>query len=218
MFAGTLSGLWRASEVYVMRVLDVWPRRTITLSIPPGYADATANSQAQFAASVTSPYPSTSFAWEKSVDDGVTWATVQGATSSTLSVVSQTIANDGDLYRIIATAGLRTVRSSAATLRFDTVQIDIFSPPQSQTTSSGQAAFFYVSVGVMGVTYFGIYSPTYQWQSRASGASQWSNMAGQTSDSITVQSTPQLSGTQYRVIVSVGSHSSTSTPATLTVT
>lgn len=211
--AGSLSGLWRASEIYAMRVLDSWPRRFLSLSVSPEYADATESSQAEFFRSLSSDYPSTTSIWEKSVDNGATWTTVSGANSDTLTLTSQTIANDGDLYRATATAGLRVVYSSPVSVRFDTILFTVFSQPQNTTVPAGQTAYFYISVGASGVTHGGSYSPSYQWQ-RLNG-SLWQNMVGETSDSIGVL---DVQGRQYRVRVSVGGNSLTSNAATLNVT
>lgn len=207
------SGVWRISEAYAALRRGEWPRRFLSLSVYPEYADATESSQAEFFRSLSSDYPSTTSIWEKSVDNGATWTTVSGANSDTLTLTSQTIANDGDLYRATATAGLQVVYSSPVSVRFDTILFTVFSQPQNTTVPAGQIANFDISAGASGVTHGGFYSPSYQWQ-RLSG-SLWQDMAGATSDFIGVL---DVQGRQYRVRVSVGGSFMVSTAATLNVT
>jgi hypothetical protein len=87
----------------------------------------------------------------------------------------------------------------------------ITTAPQSRSVSPGQTATFTVAAEAIGGG-----TLTYQWQSKAPGAADFSNIAGATATSYTTPAaTTQMSGTQYRVIVSNGSRTTTSRPVTL---
>lgn len=223
-FGGELSGLWRASEIYAMRVLDAWPRRSLAADLSPGYIDATQSGSGEFYASIGSQYEGAMAVWQKSVDSGLTWTNVKtinagsGLFSDTLSLSSLTVSNDEDKYRVLVFSGIRTSVSSIASVRFDAAQVIIDSQPQSQSVPSGSQAFFWSSASAIGVKYGGSYTPSYQWQFRTFSGGNWIAMSGQTSDSILVNATSMVSGYQYRVVATALGVSVESNAATLTVT
>ena len=88
--------------------------------------------------------------------------------------------------------------------------VRITTAPESRSVSPGQTATFTVAAETTGGTI------TYQWQSKAPGAADFANVSGATAASFTTPAaTAQMSGTQYRVVVSNGTRSTTSIPVTL---
>lgn len=82
--------------------------------------------------------------------------------------------------------------------------------PQSAVTLVGQTASFSVTATGLGLTY--------QWQSMASGAGSFTNIAGANSSSYTTPATALADGgTQFRVVVTNGQGSATSNAAGLAV-
>lgn len=60
---------------------------------------------------------------------------------------------------------------------------------------------------------------TYQWQKQSAGGTKWVNIAGATASSFTTDATDvAISGTSYRVLVTLGKQTLTSNVAVLTVT
>jgi len=214
-YYGGLSGLWRASEIYTLRRASGWPGNEITASISPTTLDTTQTGGGTIYGSVYSTYQTTIKSWERSVNAGETWTTVSGETENSLAIASS---SDGDLYRLVVSAGLRVVRTSPATIQKDTVTISISSHPQSQSVSDGQYAYFEVSAYVQGQTYSNYYTPSYQWQLSTNGGSSWSNISGQTLVYLYIPVIVEMSGRQYRVVLTSAGQTATSNAATLTVT
>lgn len=180
-WGGGLSGLWRASEIYTLRRLDSWPRKYLSVDVFPAYDDATEDWSAEFLAQVSSSYPSTSLVWEKSVDDGQTWSQVQGQTTGILTLSgSQRLANDGDLYRVVASAGMRVARSSPMSVRFDTLTWQAFTQPTGANLNAGDGISVTFSALATGQQYGGSYWPNYQWQTRSSQSGNWTIVPGGT--------------------------------------
>ena len=94
--------------------------------------------------------------------------------------------------------------------------ISIQSP--NETVISGQCASFSVGVG-------GSASPSYHWQLSTDGGNSWARLADEnglsgsgTATLVIGAVSVQMSGDQFQAVVTMGSDSVTSTPATLTVT
>ena len=83
--------------------------------------------------------------------------------------------------------------------------------PRSQTGTVGQSITFDVSVS--GAPPF-----NYQWQRKNAGAAAFANIAGATSSSYSLTVTQADDQAQFRVVVTNGSGSATSNPATLSAT
>ena len=176
---GGLSGLWRASEIYTLRSLGSWPRNYLSVDVFPAHDDATADWSAEFYAQVSSSYPSASLVWQKSVDDGQTWSQVQGQTTGVLTLSgSQRLANDGDLYRAVASAGMRVARSSPASVRFDTLTWQALTQPSGGIRNQGDGISVSFSALATGQQYGGSYWPNYQWQTRSSQSGNWTIVPG----------------------------------------
>lgn len=194
-----------------------WP--TNTLSIDWGgtaYADATGTGNATFAPNVTTTYSPT-YSWEKSTNGGTTWSTVSGETTATLSLTGKSVSDDGTLYRLVADAVLKVVRSEAATLRYDTVTVAFSYGPSSQSASAEYPdVYFEAYATATGVTHGGSYEPSYQWQRSTDGGTTWSNLSGSTSSYLYFSADSSMDGYKYRVVATFSGETATSSAATLT--
>lgn len=214
-----------------------WPRVTFNIYWPyqyyygvVDYADATNNGSATFDVRVTSTPSEIDFGyyWQKSTDDGQTWVSVSNSSGSSstvgyygevsvgLEVTGQTSANDGDLYRVVVTRGLKSWVGPTGTLQCDTVTIAFGPNPSSIIRSVGQSAYFFAAGGAIGQTYGRTYGGSYQWQRSTNSGSTWSDFGG--SDN-TLQFTVASgdNGYRYRLKLTAAGQTGYSNSATLIV-
>lgn len=130
------------------------------------------------------------YQWER--NQGSAWATINAATSATLSLTGLSGADDGTLYRCIVSAfGLPAVTSNAASLDVAVIVpaapvITITTQPQPATiASTASTASFSITASVNSGTLL------YQWQRRGRGATTFVDISGATG------STLSLSGLTY---------------------
>lgn len=217
-------GVWGIGEVYAAsrgylgsnyyEYGPPWP--TGTLSIDWGgtdYADATGTGNATFSPAVTTTYTPV-YSWEKSTDSGATWTAVSGETTNTLSLTGKSLSDNGTLYRLVADAGLKVVRSASATLRYDTVTVAFDYGPSNMTSNT--YAYFEAAATATGVTYSATYTPSYQWQESTDAGSTWSNISGATSGYLSFAVTSGMDGYRYRCVATFAGETATSSAATLT--
>lgn len=146
-----------------------------------------------------------SYQWQKSTDGGATWNNIGGATSSTYSIASVQPTDAGQ-YRCVVSTLCGSTNSNAATLTVNTPPA-ITTQPTDVTLCAGANNTFTVAATGAGLTY--------QWQSAATCAGPWSNVAGATNTSLTVTAS---STSSYRCIVTgTCTPAATSGCATLTV-
>jgi hypothetical protein len=185
---------------------------TLTVLVAPAVTsqptDQTVNAggTATFTAAV-SGNPSPTVQWQRSTNGGASFTNLPGQTSTTLSFTA-TAADSGNTYRLVATNSSSTATSNPAGLT-------VISPPQvtgqpaDQTVASGQNASFTATSGGS--------ASTVQWQVRPDAASAWTDLAGQTSGTLTFPVLYADSGTSYRAVFSNSAGSATSSPAIVTV-
>ncbi|NYD68232.1 immunoglobulin domain-containing protein [Agromyces atrinae] len=159
--------------------------------------------------------PAPSIAWEREV--GGEWVAVDGATASTLDV-AYTATDDGARFRAVVDNGIGdAVTSEVATLTVGE-RAEITAEPVAASVVVGETATF--TAAAVGT------DATLQWQSRANGASEWVDVAGETGPILEVDATRTNDGTAYRLVVTspipatVGGDTpsvATSAPAVLTV-
>jgi hypothetical protein len=162
------------------------------------------NTNATF--SVTAP-AALSYQWQLSTGGGP-FNNIAGATSSSFTVTSATLAQSGNQYRVVITGQCNTTTSDPATLTINAAPA-IGTPPQSATLCVNSPATFSVVATGGGLTY--------QWQS--GNGTTFTDIGGATSSSYTIPSiSTAMNGVQYRVIVTgTCAPPATSAAATLTV-
>ena len=159
-----------------------------------------------------------SYQWQVSTDGGATFNNVaaaapySGTTSATMTITGVPPTFNNYRYRCVITNGVCTPGiTTAATLTVNTFP-SITSQPANLTICEGAGATF--SVGAT----TGVGTLTYQWQLSTNGGSTYSNITGATNSSFAQASVPVgQNGYRFRVIVTAGCGSVTSTGAILTV-
>ncbi|OFW28432.1 MAG: hypothetical protein A3G76_04800, partial [Acidobacteria bacterium RIFCSPLOWO2_12_FULL_65_11] len=166
--------------------------------------------------------PSPTYQWQVSSDGGNVWASVtdaapySGSTTTTLTVSGATIGLNTYQYRSVATNGLGTVTSNAATLTVSGAPT-FTTQPIGQTVTAGQTATFTVAVS-------GTPTPTIQWQVSTNGGVSFTDLTntapygGVTTTTLTITNVSgSLNNYRYQAIASSSAGSAVSTAATLTI-
>lgn len=171
--------------------------------------------------------PAPTYQWQRKASGGSTFVDLvndsvySGVSSATLTVTAATISMSGDQFRVLVTNGAPPdALSDVATL---TVTASAVAP--NITTHPAPASVVVGSNAAFAVVATGVPTPTYQWQRKAVGAADWTNLAndsgysGVTSPNLTVvQPTLAASGDLFRVVVANGvSPDATSHEVALTV-
>ena len=170
----------------------------------------------------SAPY---TYQWQKSTNQGSTWADINAdpgffnENSQTLTIRDTNLTIDNLLVRLKVTNSLSVFKiSDSLPVQYIGSTLSISSQPADVSIISGQDATFSVtSASTDDVTL------TYQWQESQDSGTSWTDLAGETAASMTrsgVQTAAGANGYQYRVQIS--STSATNSPlisdvATLTV-
>ena len=178
------------------------PSSNLFFQISPSDATSDSSASATFSAlAVENVYNVTpTYQWQLSQNGGADWSNIENENSSTLSLTSLQTSDDGNQYRVVATADtiVETVSltSSAATLEVPNNGIIFDTQPQNQTSDINAAASFTASATEVD---YGS-TVTYQWQSSLDG-SNWSNIDGQNTNTLSLTGL-ELSDneTMYRVV------------------
>jgi len=155
------------------------------------------------------------YQWQASADNGLTWAALPGAASSTLTLANVALADHGKRFRAFVSNSVGSVTSAAATLSVTAVvvPVNITAHPASQNVNEGQTAVF--TVAASGT------APTYQWQVSSNSGTSWAAVGGGIVANAAMLSLPGVqvadSGKLFRAVVANGAGPVTSQPATLTV-
>ncbi len=158
------------------------------------------------------------YQWQVSTDGGTTFTNVanggvySGATTPTLVLTNVPPAFNNYRYRaIVSNASCTPGTSSAATLTVNTFPI-ISAQPQNMTVCEGGNPTFSVAATT------GVGTLSYQWQVSTDGGTTYTNIAGATAATYSQTGVPVgQNNYRFRVIVTAGCGSVTSTAAVLTV-
>jgi hypothetical protein len=173
----------------------------------PGSLAVNPGQTASFTAAASgSPAPTVK--WQVSIDGGVTYTDIPGATSTTLSFTA-TAGQNGNRYRAVFTNGCGIATTTAATLSVAST-VTITTQPANQTACVGANASF-TSAAI------GSETPTVQWQVSTNGGATFSDIPGATAGTLTFATTSSQNGNQYRAVWSNSGGSATSGIALLTV-
>lgn len=166
------------------------------------------------------------YQWQRQADGVGAFVDITGATSPTFTTpatsVSDGTANDGDVYRVVVSAGLGAVpvTSAAATLQVEAVPVIVIdSEPQSLSVEEPAPGVFEVEASL---TVNANTTLEYQWELASKGDLPFVEVVGATSNAYTTPATTVVdnNGDVYRVIVTAGKGAVpvTSANAVLTVT
>jgi len=187
------------------------------ITAQPSDTQVVAGGDARFQASAQGT--AVSWSWQRSNDNGVTWATVANAgtaipdnSTSFLAITAVAASDNNARFRAVATSSGLQAPSSAATL---TVSTQVVTPTISvqvlaqQVVAGGTVTFAITAVGT---------DLQYQWQSSRDGLA-WTDVAGATLPTLLLSAVNDgANGTLYRVTLRNSAGSVTSNPVTLTVT
>ena len=184
-----------------------------TLTAQPSDAQVTAGGAARFSVSVASDGgAAASYQWQRSNDNGATWAAIAGATADSYTLAAPVSSDNGSQFRAVVSRGSASTTSSAATLRVAAAisRAQITVQPVAQSVVAGAAASF-------AVTATGT-SLAYRWQSSSDG-NTWADLTGASAATLQFATTTLAqNGQQVRVVVSNSAGSVTSSAVPLTVT
>lgn len=183
----------------------------ISISTQPQNVSGCAGQTANF--SITASGTALTYQWQQSTNGGSTYTNLSNATSASINLTNISPSQNGNLYRVLITGAC-----SANATASNPATLTVYSPaslqqqPQNISKCIGNNVSFSVSAIGTGLSY--------QWQISTNAGSSFSNIAGEVSNSLSVNNI-QLAqnGNQYRVVVSSSQCSgATSNPATLSVT
>lgn len=183
-----------------------------TLTVQPAAQAVVMPAMASF--SVTASGTSPGYQWQRSTDQGASWAAVAGATTATHTTAATTLAMDGELYRVTVSNSAGNVTSAAARLTVSAMPAAaaITTPPSDRAVTAGSTAAFTAVAS-------GSPAPGLQWQRSVDGGATWADIAGATASTYTTGITTVADdGQRLRVVASNSGGTATSSAARLTVT
>ncbi len=189
---------------------------SIVITTPPSNSTICEGSNTSFTVAATGS--GLIYLWQVSTDGGTSYSTVNnggvysGATTATLVITGATPSMNNNRYRVIVSnPSCAPSTSTAAILTVNTFP-QITAQPQNATICEGGNNTFSVTATT------GVGTLSYQWQVSTDGGATYSNVPGATTSSLSLtQVTTGANGYRYRVIVTAGCGSVTSTAAVLTV-
>ncbi len=215
----TLSNVLKADEaVYSVRVTnnagfaDSDGTSTLTVIDPvitgqPASQAVSAGTNVTFNVTAVGTAPIT-YQWKKNGSNLSDDAKYSGTTTSSLTV-SGIVTGDAGNYTVSITNSAGSADSSTAALTVASAPV-ITSQPVSLTRGAGSNAVFNVTVT-------GAAPISYQWKKDGTNLTDGINVAGSSTDSLTIGAVSQSDAGIYTVFVSNGDGSTNSSPATLTV-
>ena len=153
----------------------------------PGFTQMPADQQvtegeaAVFSAAVAG-YPVPTLQWQRSNDDGGSWADIANATSASYNTGAATLADHGARFRLVASNSAGSATSDAARLvvmeATDPVAPEFTEHPAYRVLKVGTSAHF-------SATATGTPTPTYQWQVSTDNGANWSKSSAPTTAATT---------------------------------
>jgi CSLREA domain-containing protein len=153
--------------------------------------------------------PTPTVQWQVSTNGGASFSNIPGATSTTLTFATNSGQN-GNQYRAVFTNACGTATTSAATLTTCTPPVVTGSPSSVADACVGQVVNFTASAN-------GTPTPTVQWQVSTNGGALFTNIAGATSNTLSLTASVALRNNQYRAVFTNACGSDITSAATLGV-
>ncbi len=152
--------------------------------------------------------PAPTVQWYTSIDQGITWIAITGATSDSYTYTASTTPGSA-LYYALFSSSLGTAKSKVAKVTADVAPV-VTSSPMSQVVAAGTVVTFTASAT-------GTPAPTVQWQISTDGGKTWHNIPFATTDSLTFTARASQNSDEFQAVFTDGGLKTTTTPATLTV-
>jgi hypothetical protein len=183
-----------------------------TITTQPVSVAVASSSTATFTAGASgSPTPTVQ--WQVSINGGLTFSNLNGATSPTLNLLNVSVGMNNYKYRAVFTNIAGTATSNAATLSVNVVATvpSVTLNPKNQTATAGSMVQFTASAN-------GTPVPSAQWQVSTDGGATFNNLSGATTTTLLLNGvTGAMNGNQYRAVFTSSAGNATTTAATLTV-
>ncbi len=208
----TVTGTSAGAPTQTRQIVFTITSSTPTITTQPANQSVCLGSNASF--SVSSP-DATGYQWQVNTGAGFTnisnAAPYSGAATNMLTITGVTAAMNSYKYRVIASTICGGTTSGEATLTV-IIPATITTQPASLAICEGANTSFSVAATT------GAGTLTYQWQFSTDAGTSWTNIPGATNASFTQTAVPVgQNGYHFRVIVSAGCGSVTSSHAILTV-
>jgi len=190
-------------------ILSVFQGPSITTQ--PGNQSVVVGSSVTFtAAAAGSPTPGVQ--WQVSLDGGITWSPVAGATATSYTF-TPALGDSGHEYEAVFSNGAGTATSSAATLTVTPTSVApaVTAQPGNDTVVAGQLAAFSAAAS-------GSPTPSVQWQVSTNFGGTWTQIPGATSTTYAFTASQGEAGYEFEAVFSNGFGTpATTNPATLIV-
>ena len=179
-----------------------------TITTQPKSANVKSGSKAKFTVKVKEK--GVTYQWFSKAPGAADWTPMAGETKATLTVVG-TKANSGTQYRCrVRTAAGGEANTNPATLTVKIQPPVIKTQPKSLTAKSGKKVKFSVKASGPKLTY--------TWYSRPNAESEWTAIAGQAKNSLSIVASKANDGSQYYCHIQNADGEVDSAVVTLTVT
>ena len=152
--------------------------------------------------------PTPTVQWQVSLDNGVTWNNVAGATTATYSFTTVASENNWQ-FRAVFKNVAGTVTTNAVNLSVATAPAVLVAPTNTTVNEGAQASFTAKASGTP--------TPAVQWQVSVNNGSTWTNISGATSSTYSFTTAATDNGKQYRAVFTNSVGSATTTAAVLSV-
>jgi len=168
-----------------------------------------AGSPVTFTAASTGSSPAATVQWQQSIDGGVTYASIPGATATSFTFTTNA-SNNGYRYRAVFTNACGTATTLVALLNINIATSIVTNPVPAINTCPG-VSFTLISSAT------GTPAPTAQWQKSTDGGATWNNIVGATNSNLTIIPALTDNGNMYRIVYNNSCGTATTTATTLTV-
>lgn len=159
--------------------------------------------------SITATGTNLNYQWQSSIDKGNTWSNINGATDSILNIPKVSSIDSGNQYRVMVNSKCNNVISDVVSLKVNP-STAILNEPVNQTTCDNSQVSF--AVGATGINL------SYQWQSSADHGNTWTDINGETKDTLTISRVTTVNDKeQFRVLINGTCGNLVSNPAILTI-
>lgn len=168
----------------------------LTVAVAPAInnspADATVCEGANVSFTVNASGSGLTYQWQLSTDGGNNYSNISGATSSTLNLSAVSVSMNNYRYRCqVTSAGCATSVSTTAALLTVNALTVITAQPSGVTACAGSSTTLCVSATGSNLNF--------QWQASPVCGGPWTNIAGATSNCLTI--TNPVNTTSYRCVV-----------------
>jgi CSLREA domain-containing protein len=153
--------------------------------------------------------PTPTVQWQVSTNGGASFSNIAGATSTTLTFATNSSQN-GNQYRAVFSNACGTATTSAATLTTCSPPVVTTNPNSVADACVGQVITFTANAT-------GTPAPTVQWQVSTNGGSTYANIAGATSNTLSVTASVAVRNNKYRAVFTNACGTEYSSAATLGV-